>query len=420
MFEKTVLDNGLRVVTSSLPNARSVCVSVYVGAGSRYEPTKTAGLSHFLEHLFFKGTQIRSTAQEISETIEGIGGVLNAGTDREATVYWAKVARNHFPVALDLLIDMLRNSKFDPSEIEKERMVVLEELNMVNEYPSHRAAAMLDELMWPNNSLGRDVAGTKKSVTAITRDNLLDYMGHQYVMPNMVVSVAGDIPHLEVVELVNSLVTGWPTNKLLSFEPVGNNQLTPRFKIENRKTEQSHICIGFHGLSSEDPDRFALDLLSTVLGEGMSSRLFLEVRENAGLAYDVHCSVDHLKDCGSFSVYAGVDPKKTDKAIKSIVRVLAGVKDGIPKAEMDKAREFTKGRLLLRMEDTRAVTGWLGAQELLKGGVLTVDEVVDELDRIKSDQLERIAGELLREGNMSMSIVGPYKKGEQLRELMVL
>ena len=152
----------------------------------------------------------------------------------------------------------------------------------------------------------------------------------------------------------------------------------------------------------------------------MSSRLFLEVREIAGLAYDVHCSVDHLKDCGSFSVYAGVDPKKTDKAIKSIVRVLAGVKDGIPKAEMDKAREFTKGRLLLRMEDTRAVTGWLGAQELLKGGVLTVDEVVDELDRIKSDQLERIAGELLREGNMSMSIVGPYKKGEQLRELMVL
>jgi predicted Zn-dependent peptidase len=420
MYEKTILDNGLRVVTSSLPNARSVCVSIYVGAGSRYEPSKTAGLSHFLEHLFFKGTERRSTPKIISETIEGIGGVLNAATDREATVYWAKVPKSHFPVALDLLIDMLKNSKFDPSEIEKERMVVLEELNMVNEYPSHRAAAILDQLMWPDNSLGRDVAGTKESVSAITRKHLLDYMGHQYVMPNMVVSVAGDIAHLEIVKIVNSLVTGWPTNKLLSLETVVNNQCEPRFKIENRKTEQAHICIGFHGLSAEDPDRFALDLLCTVLGEGMSSRLFLEVRENAGLAYDVHCSVDHLRDCGAFSVYAGVDPKKMDKAIRSIVGVLSSVKDGIPEVEMDKAREFTKGRLLLRMEDTRAVTGWLGGQELLKGNILTVNEVVEALDRIKSCELERIAGELLREENMSMSIVGPYKKGERFQELMVL
>ena len=418
MYQKTILDNGLRVVTSAMPHTRSVSISVYVGAGSRYEPAEKAGVSHFLEHLFFKGTERRPTAREISEQIEGIGGVLNAGTDREATVFWAKVARDHFGTALELLVDVLRNSKFAPAEIEKERLVVLEELNMVNEYPGQRAEAMLDELMWPDNPLGRDVAGTKETVRSLSRDDLVAYMGHQYVLSNMVVSVAGDIDHEDVVAKVGELTGGWRSSELLAWQPAANGQKEPLLKMERRKTDQAHICVGFHGLAADHPDRYALDLLSSLLGEGMSSRLFLEVREKEALAYDVHSSAEHMRDCGTFTVYAGVDPKRASKAIRTILRVLGRVGEGIPRDELDKTREFAKGRLLLRMEDTRAVGGWLGGQELLKGKIMTVDQVVSHLDEIRTEDLERIAAEVIREDNLSVSIVGPYNSDRQFRGLL--
>jgi predicted Zn-dependent peptidase len=403
-----------------MPHTRSVSISIYVGAGSRYESSDKAGVSHFIEHLCFKGTERMPTARQISETIEGIGGILNAGTDREATVYWAKVARDHLDTALELLVDILRSSKFDPAEIEKERLVVLEELNMMNEYPGHRAEALLDELMWQDNPLGRDVGGTKESVRNITRDDMLSYMSHQYILSNMVVSVAGNIDHEVLVEKIGNLTNDWPTNTLLDWQGAPDGQKETRFKLEQRKTDQAHICIGFHGLAADHPDRYALGLLSSVLGEGMSSRLFLEVRENQGLAYDVHSGADHLKDCGSFAIYAGVDPKRAAKAIKIILKVLSEVKDGIPQVEMDKVREFAKGRLLLRMEDTRAVGGWLGSQELLRGEILTVDEVVSRLNAINPEDLQRVAQQVLREDNLSMSVVGPYRSDRQFRGLLTL
>ncbi len=420
MFEKTTLKNGLRIVTSSMPHTRAVSISIYVGAGSRYEPAEKAGISHFIEHMCFKGTKKRPTSREISETIEGIGGVLNAGTDRELTVYWAKVAKPHFDVALDLLVDVLRSSKFDAQEMEKERLVVLEELNMTNEYPGHRAEAILEELMWPDNALGRDVGGTKTSVQNIVRDDMVEYIGHQYVLSNMVVSAAGDIDHKYVVDKVKRLMKGWPVGKLLDWQRADGAQDSSRFKLEYRKSDQAHICMGFHGLSMRHKDRYAGDLLSTVLGEGMSSRLFLEVREKHGLAYDVHSSVDHMLDCGTFGVYAGVDPKRGPKAVQTILGELAKIRDGVSEQELTKAREFAKGRMLLRMEDTRAVAGWIGGQEMLKGEILTVDQVVSRLDAVTTKDVKRVARSLLKEENLTVSIVGPYRGDSQFRKVLKL
>ena len=420
MYQKTQLDNGLRIVTSTMAHTRSVSLCVFIGAGSRYEPSERAGISHFIEHLCFKGTRRRPTSRQISEAIEGVGGILNGGTDRELTVYWIKVARDHFDQSLDLLIDILRSSTFDPKEVEKERLVLLEELNMINDYPGHRAEAMIDELLWPDNPLGRDVGGTRESVKNIARKQMLDYMGHQYIPSNIVVSVAGNIEHGEVVEKATPLITDWPTSTSLTWYTAKDSQGSPQFRLERRKTDQAHLCIAFHGLSADHTDRYALDLLNTILGEGMSSRLFLEVREKQGLAYDVHSSVDHFLDCGSLTVYAGVDPKRAPRAIETILAELGRVKDGIPEEEMGKARELLKGRLLLRMEDTRAVSGWMGTQELLRGSILSVDEVVSRLEKVTLEDVQRVARQLLTTEHLNLSIVGPYRSERQFQNLLSL
>ncbi len=420
MYQKTQLDNGLRIVTSAMPHTRSVTLCVFVGAGSRYEPSEQAGVSHFIEHLCFKGTLRRPTSRDISEAIEGVGGVLNGGTDRELTIYWVKVARHHFDRALDLIVDMIRSSTFAPEEIEKERQVILEELNMINDYPSHRAEALLDEMLWPHNPLGRDVGGTKESVQNITRKDMLDYMGHQYIPSNIVASVAGDVTHEEVVERVAPLTSDWPTSTPLAWCPAGDGQGSPQLRLERRKTEQAHLCIGFHGLSAHHPDRYALDLLSVVLGEGMSSRLFLEVREKRGLAYDVHSSVEHFRDCGALTVYAGVAPQKVARAIETILAELGRIRDGVPDDEMNKAKEMAKGRLLLRMEDTRAVAGWIGIQELLRDRILDVDDVIALMEAVTPVDVQRVARQLLMTERLNLSIVGPFRSDRRFQNLLGL
>jgi predicted Zn-dependent peptidase len=421
MYRKTVSDNGLRIVTSEMPHTRSVCISIFVGAGSRYELPEQAGLSHFVEHLCFKGTEKRPTSKEISETIDGVGGVLNGGTDKELTVYWVKVARPHYPVALDLLVDMLRHSKFDPVEIDNERKVIIEELNMSMDSPQSRVDTLIDEVVWPDQALGRDVAGTKDTVSAMNRQMILDHMSRLYLPGNSVISVAGDISHDEVVDSIVKAFRDWSVGVACDWFPAEDSQDTPRLKVEPRKTEQVNLCLAVRGLSSQHPDRFILDLLNVVLGEGMSSRLFLELRERKGFAYDIHSHVSYFRDSGSLAVYAGIDPKKIELTVEAILQELIRLRDDrIPEVEIIKAKEMGKGRLMLRMEDTRSVSGWMGGQELLTGRILTVDEVVSIVDAITSSDIQRVARELFLSSKLNLALVGPVRSKGRLSRLLKL
>ena len=418
MFQQTKLDNGLRIITSSMPHTRSVTLGFMVGGGSRYESDEEAGAFHFIEHLCFKGTPNRPTPREISETIEGVGGVMNASTDREITTYWCKVARPHFDIALDLLVDMVCNPLFDVNELEKERSVILEELAMSNDHPDARAGLLIDETMWPNQALGRDVGGSHESVSKLNRDAMMRFVTHQYVPSNAVVSVAGNVTHEEVVESFHRYLGNWTTGTPLDWYPVINDQTAPRVRTEYRKSEQAHICLGLQGLSIDDPNRYASDMLSTVLGEGMSSRLFLELREERGLVYEANSGNSHYRDTGSFEVYAAVDPKNAIIAIETIMVELEKLKSGIPESELTKSKEFAKGRLLLRMEDTRSVALWLGSQALMRKEMLTVDEVVERIDCITTDDLHQMARELIVPERMNMAVVGPFRSSAKFETLL--
>ena len=414
MYQKSVLENGLRIITSTMPHTHSVCIAIFIGAGSRYERAEDAGLSHFIEHLCFKGTERRATSKEIAEAIEGVGGMLNGGTDKEFTIYWCKVARPHFLLALDLIVDMLRHSRFDAQDMERERQIIIEELNESMDSPHHRVNLLIDEVVWPDQPLGRDVAGSKETVGRLNRGMILDYIGRQYVPSNTVVSVAGDISHNEVLSSLSEAFGDWAMGTPQPLYPAEDRQDSPRIRIERRDTEQVHFCLAMRGLSIPHPDRFNLDLLNVILGEGMSSRLFLEIRERRGLAYDIHSYVDHFLDSGAITIYAGVDPKNIDAAIEGILQELRLLKEDIPDAELAKVKELAKGRLLLRMEDTRSVAGWTGGQELLTEQIRTVDEMVSIIDAIAPQDLKRIAKQLLVSEKLSLAIVGPVAGEDRL------
>jgi predicted Zn-dependent peptidase len=417
-YRKLCLPNGLRLITAPMPHTRSVAISVYIGAGSRYETTGEAGISHFIEHLCFKGTARRPTAQLISEAVDGVGGILNAATDREYTVYYAKVARPHLPIAMDVLADLVQSPLFDPVEMEKERKVVIEELASVSDSPGQQVDLLLDELLWPQQPLGWDIAGSRESVSALTRDMVLDYLGRQYVPNNMVVAVAGNVEEEELVELLTPTLGSLPAGNPGTWFPVRDGQSEPGCSVLYKRTEQTHIAIGMHGLPLKHPDRYALDLLSVLFGESMSSRLFMELRERQGLCYDVHSYVTHFLDAGEFGVYAAVDPGNGRQAAEALIGELKRLEQGIPDEELHKARELAKGRMLLRMEDTRSVSGWLGGQEILSGQVLSPDDVVARLEAITPDDLVRVVKSLLRREHLNMAIVGPHRSERRFRPLL--
>lgn len=420
MYQRTVLDNGLRIITTPMPGVRSICIFCFLGAGSIYEAEEEAGLSHFVEHLLFKGTERRPTSKDIAETIERVGGLFNGGTSKEATMYWVKVARPHFGLALDLVVDMLRHSTFAPQDIERERQVIIEELNESLDSPHHRVSMLIDEVVWPDQPMGRDVIGTKESVAALSRDMLLAYVDEQYVAGNAVVSVAGDISPEEAVSAVDAALGGWPRGRPRSPHPTNNAQTGPRLRTEKKEAEQAHLCVALHGLPISHPDRFTLDLLNVVLGEGMSSRLFLEIREKRGLTYDIYSYVHHFLDSGALAIYAGVDPAQLRATIDAVMEQLRLLKDEVAEAELSKAKEYAKGRLLLRMEDSRNVASWTGGQELLTGHIFTVDEMVAIVDAIKAEDLKRVARELLVTESLNLAVVGPVPPADSLRQLLTI
>jgi len=425
MYDKAVLDNGLKVITSSMPHSRSVCLVILAGTGSCYESKEQAGISHFAEHLFFKGTERRPTSREITQDIEGVGGIINAGTDKEITIYWCKVASPHFSIALDVLSDLLLNSRFDIKDIEKERQVIIEEINMNLDMPQQRINMLIDELLWPEQPLGREVTGYKETVSSLTREQLLHYVARRYMPNNTVLSIAGNIQHQEAMAQIESLFDKWPAGELVTAYTTNDKQTKARLRIESKDIEQAHLCLAVHGFSRSHPQRFTLGLLNTVLGGGMSSRLFTEIRERRGLAYDIHSYTEHFLDSGSFGVYAGVDPEKTETALAAILEELSKIKQGIAASELTRAKELSKGRLYLRFEDSQNVALWYGSQEILLQQILDMDDVISIVDAITVDQLQEVAQKILTDGGLNLAVTGPIKediliKENTLRQLLKL
>jgi predicted Zn-dependent peptidase len=420
LYEKFTLDNGLRLLTEAMPHTRSVSINFFIGAGSRYEDEKQSGISHFIEHICFKGTEKRPTSTDVATVIEGVGGMLNAGTDKELTVYWCKVAQPHFAVALDVMSDILLHSKFDPAEIEKERQVIIEEINMSLDSPGQRVSMLLDYLMWPDHPMGRDIAGSKESVAGLNRTMMLDYMAKQYQPQNVVVSIAGDIQPQQTLESVKQATAGWSNRQQPISYPAYHGKAGRRTLIEKKDTEQTQLCIALPGLSIFHPDRFKLDLLNIIFGEGMSSRLFIEIRDKLGLAYSIQSYAEHFLDTGAMTIAAGVDNKNFTVAVKAILTELARLKEKIPEAEIHKAKELFKGRLLLRMEDSRSVAGWLGSQEILTGKIQSVDEVIAAIEAITAGELKQIAEKLLTADALHLAAVGPLDPDGPWEEMLKL
>lgn len=417
-YDRTALPNGLRVLTSSMPHTRSVSLSLYVGTGSRYERDAEAGVSHFLEHLLFKGTERWPTAKEVAETVDGVGGLMNGGTDREYTVYYIKVARPHLQIALDVLVELVRRPLLDAAEMEKERLVILEELAMVVDSPAQLVDLLLDSLLFPGNPLGRDVAGTPESLAGINRGMVIQYLREQYVPNNVVFSVAGNIRHDEIVGAIGAAMGDWDAGKPARLTPAPAPDGV-RCAVKYKTTEQAHVSLAVPGIAMDHPDRHALSFLSVILGEGMSSRLFMELREKRGLVYDVHTYVSHFLDTGTFNVYTGVDPKKAREAVAVIISELERLRaGGATEQELTKARELSKGRLLLRMEDTRNVGGWIGAQELLLGTVRSVEQAVAEMEAVTLDDVQRVAREIIDPAKLYLAVVGPYRSDKRFAGLL--
>ena len=403
------LDNGLRLLVTPVPHARSVSISIYIAAGARYEQPQDAGLSHFAEHLCFKGTERRPRPQDIAVEIDGMGGTINAATDREFTVYYAKVTPEHARPALDMLADMLRHSLYQEQEVERERGVILEELAAVEDSPAEQVGLVLDGLLWPGQPHGRDVAGTPETVSAITPERLVGYYRQQYVASAAVVSVAGAVDVDEARALVEHALGDWapgePGDWLRSSEQPRGERLGTIVK----ETEQVHLSFGVRGLSLEDDDRFALDLLSTVLGGGMSSRLFMRLREELGLCYDIHSFVGHLRDAGQFGLYAGVDPEKAHEAMSEIASELRRLREPVAADELERAQQMARSRLQLRMEDTSAVSGWYGAQEILALPRMTPEQAIARSDAVTIDDLQRVAQRLISDERLHVALVGPVE-----------
>jgi predicted Zn-dependent peptidase len=409
------LAGGAKLVTAAMPERLSASLVFMFGGGSRLEDERHAGVSHFIEHLFFKGTQQRPTSKEIADAIEGVGGFINASTDKELTAYWTRVPAEHVELGLDVLIDIVSNSKLAPADIERERSVILEELRMYQDQPQDLVQNLFEDIMWPDHPLGRDIAGTEQSVARLTRDDILEYADAHYRLPNLVIGAAGAFGETELLEDVRRRLSlpAEPDGQLIPLPP--GPLRSPRVLMRRRRTEQAHICLGVRALSYLHPDRFVLDLMNTVLGEGMSSRLFLNIRERLGLAYDVHSFTQKHRDTGLLGVYLGVDPKQAVSAVNAVLAELQNLCDQeLTEEELGRAKEFTKGRLRLELESTNGVSFWLAYQELLIGSIKTIEEEVALVDAITAEDVRRVANEVLR-APIQMAVIGPFAKDVAFR-----
>jgi predicted Zn-dependent peptidase len=418
VFERRTLPNGLRVLTAPVPQAQSVSCFVMLAAGSRYETRETNGIAHFAEHMFFKGTERRPTARDIAGEVDAIGGEFNAFTSKEYTGYYVRCAAEHRDVALDVLVDMLRNSRFDAAEIEREKGVIIEEMNMYYDTPRDFIDGVYEELVYGDHPLGWDIIGRKETVQRATRDTFLGYLGDWYKPSRMVVGVGGRVGD-GLVERVEELLGGvedGPTGSPLPALPSVNGAAV---KVHTKASDQAHICLGVRSRPIDDPDRYVLMVLSTILGGGMSSRLFTEVRERRGLAYYVFATNHSYTDTGSLYAQAGVDIDRIEDAVSTVAAELKKVAaEPVPEDELRKAKNFAKGRFVLQIESPHGLIMFGLRREVLEGRATEPEEVLAGLEAVGAEDIQRVAQELIDSRALRLAVIGPFEDPARFERLL--
>ncbi len=422
-FQKKVLPNGLRVLTIPMPSFESATVMVMVGAGSRYETRLNNGISHFLEHMAFKGTQKRPSSISITSIIDGMGGQFNASTGKEATNYYIKSAADKIETSMDVLSDMLLDSKFDAKEIEKEKGVIIEEMNMNEDNPMRIIGDLYENLAYGDTPLGWDIIGKKEIIKNTTREDFLSYMKSLYSAQNMVLVVAGGINSVKTVKLAEKYFGQMPKFDTLRYDKVEANQKKPQVVIKTKKTEQVHLALGFRTVPFNSPDKYTLEILAAILGGGMSSRLFSEVREKRGLAYYVSSSSDLYTDTGSFVAWAGVDPKKVKDAIKVILEEHKKVqrsKFKVQSSELKKVKSYLKGHWVLAFENSMNVANHYASWEILEKKIQTLDEAMRRIDAVTVEQVENAAKKYFVKQGLNLAVIGNFTSGQEFEKLLKL
>lgn len=405
-FLKT-LPNGLRVITVPMKDRDSASVAIWVKAGARYESAKLSGVSHFLEHMLFKGTSKRSTRQ-IKEEIEGVGGALNAFTGEESTCYFAKLLVEHFPRALDVLSDMINGASLSQKEMEKERTVILEEIKMYKDLPGHQVHDMMGELMWPHQPLGRPISGTEKTVAELSRTEMVSYKKKFYQPKNIIVSVSGGVDPEEVLRQVDEHFPQKTSLSASHFSKAAAKQSRPRTCFYEKTSEQTHFVIALRGLSRFHPDRYKLGLLNVILGSNMSSRLFEEVREKRGLAYEIRSGASFYHDAGILSISAGVEKNKAPMAIKVILKELEKFRRSlVSEGELRRAKDYFMAQLYLAIEDTLEHLLWVGERVLDGGEVPDHDKIRRSLEAVTRQDIQQVARNLFVNRGLNLALIGP-------------
>ncbi len=405
--KQTVLPNGVRVISSFLPHVESVSLGLWVNAGGRYEPAARTGISHFVEHMLFKGTATRS-ARRISEAIEGQGGDLNAFTQEESTCYYARTPARTFAKTLDVLSDMVLHSRFDPAEMERERLVIAEEIGMVHDQPQQRVQEMLDEALWKRHPLGRSLLGTTATLRRTGREDLLDYVARRYTGPHTVVALAGNVAHEPAAAAVARALESLPKRRVASFRRVTESVAQEPVALELRAIEQAHVALGVRLFGRRDPRRFALRVLNVVLGENMSSRLFQVVREKHGLAYSVHSHAQLFHDTGAWTVSAGLERHCLCKALRLIMREMRKLKrTPVRAAELRRAKDYLVGQIQIGWEHTGNQMNWLGENLTSLNRYVAPDEALAAIRKVTADDLRTLAREVLRPEQVSVAAVLP-------------
>lgn len=420
-YKRTTLDNGLRLLTAPMSGMRSASIAFFFTVGSRYESRPAAGISHFIEHMLFKGTQRYPTARLISEAIEGIGGMFNGSTSKELTSYTARVPGEHLEEVMYVLADMVRHPLFDPAELEKERNVIIEELRSTKDDPQEWVSLLIDETMWPDLPLGRDDAGFEEVVANLQREQMLAYFDEHYRPNELVISIAGNIDEEKTINLVQALFGDWQVGSPSSYSeclpPLNARPIT----IINKSTEQLNLCLGTLGISYASPDYYAFMLANAILGDGMSSRLFQSLREEQGLAYDIGSYFNSYAETGNFVVSAGIDPSRSEEAIRAIIEELTRLcETPVPADELARITAYIRGSMLLGMEGTHQVASWLGSQESLRCSILDIDKIVALVEAVTPQDIQRVAQTCFAPQWRRLAIIGPCKpkQAERLGKLL--
>ncbi len=419
-YGRFVFPNGLRLLTVPMASTETVTVLVMVGTGSRYETKEINGISHFLEHLMFKGTTKRPGALDISEELDSIGADYNAFTSKEYTGYYIKCASEKLDTAMDIIFDIFQNSKFDATELDRERGPVKEEINMWFDNPSRYVGTLYDELMFGDQPLGWDIAGTKEHIDRFQRDDFVKYFTSHYVAGNTVVTIAGNFNEQRITKDVERFFDNIRESEIIDPVPVVNHQKAPQLKLFHKKVEQVHINFGFRSYSRFHPDYEVLEVMSILLGGGMSSRLFVEVREKRGWAYRIGTGTSAYRETGDFTTSAGLS---TDKLISALEIILKEHKrlltESVTAKELTKIKDYIKGKFAIGLEPSDAQASFYSDQELLENMIQTPEEKLKKIDAVSSDDILRVANDVFRSECLNLAVIGPESvKEEDLRKIV--